>query len=434
MKARVMWGEMRRYWRPFTLVVMTALLLMWQLVFGSHSFTLGKGTDGAIAYDLSVEYAQRLGETIDPDERAEVAADYEKARAALNEQYEKYMGQYDIHTKEDYHLLSGAVAYMGSHTPDEWQEEEIVQEAADRWGADNLAELEETCTQIFWDKIPYEIAHREQILEGILGWAESVDEWEQFVASLPTLDRASLEKRTLRWEIANEFSPSAERRITQVMQSNDGKLSLLECVYDAGESFQGHYQFWEALTFLLCGLIVLPLPVGNRVSRVTPMQYSTHTGRRVIFAQLGGALLNTLLVNAGVDGFFTVIYFLREKNTLHLWHCPMNLCSYPHILWLDLTFGPFVWLTYGKALALSLGLTGVLFVLSHLSKNYLPALAVSVPTVILFIKLSYEIDYMLNIQLYPSFAYPLALLLPAAVSAAAMAAFVKQARKADYVD
>ena len=83
---------------------------------------------------------------------------------------------------------------------------------------------------------------------------------------------------------------------------------------------------------------------------------------------------------------------------------------------------------------MSLGLTGVLFVLSHLSKNYLPALAVSVPTVILFIKLSYEIDYMLNIQLYPSFAYPLALLLPAAVSAAAMAAFVKQARKADYVD
>lgn len=97
MKARVMWGEMRRYWRSFALIVVAALLLMWQLVFGSHSFTLGKGTDGAIAYDLSVEYAQRFGETIDPDERAEVAADYEKARAALNEQYEKYMGQYDIH-------------------------------------------------------------------------------------------------------------------------------------------------------------------------------------------------------------------------------------------------------------------------------------------------------------------------------------------------
>ena len=112
-------GEMRRYWRPFTLIVMAVMLLLWNVVFGPHSFTLEKGTDGAIDYDLSVEYARRFGETIDPDERAEIEADYEKALAALNEEYEKYMGQYDIHSKEDYDLLRGAVAYMDSHTPDE---------------------------------------------------------------------------------------------------------------------------------------------------------------------------------------------------------------------------------------------------------------------------------------------------------------------------
>ena len=62
-------GEMRRYWRPFTLIVMAVMLLLWNVVFGPHSFTLEKGTDGAIDYDLSVEYARRFGETIDPDER-----------------------------------------------------------------------------------------------------------------------------------------------------------------------------------------------------------------------------------------------------------------------------------------------------------------------------------------------------------------------------
>lgn len=423
-------GEMRRYWRPFTLIVVAALLLMWNVLFGLDSFTLRKGTDAAINYDLSVEYARRFGETIDPDERAEVEADYEKALAALNDQYEKYMGQYDIHSEDDCHLLYSAADAARNKD----YESEDYCKGAERWGADNIEELAETCNQIFWDKIPYEIAHREQMTESILGRAECVDEWEQFVASLPTIDRSSLEERTKQWEIANEYSPSSEKRLTQVMQSNGGRLSLLECVYDAGEAFQGHFQFWAALIFILCGLIVLPLPVGNRVSGVTPMQYATRAGRRVMLFQLGGAFLNTLLVNAAVDGWFTVIFFLRTKNTLHLWDCPMNSCSSMGILWRDLTFGQFVWLTYGKVLVLSLTLTGILFVLSHLSKNYLPALALAVPSAILFIKLSYEIDYMLNISLYTWFIYPLTLLVSAVVAMAAVMIFVNRTRKADNAD
>ena len=427
---RILSGEMRRYWRPFTLIVVAALLLMWNVLFGSSSFAERKGTDPAIAYDLSVEYSERFGETIDPNERAEVEADYEKALAALNDQYEKYMGQYDIHSEDDCHLLYSAADAARNKD----YESEDYRKGAERWDAENLEKLAETCDQIFWDKIPYEIAHRKQMLESVLRWAEHVDEWEQFVASLPTLDRSSVEKRTMKWQIANEYSPSAERRITQVLHANGGKLSLLECVYDAGKSFQRHYQFWAALIFILCGLIVLPLPVGNRVSGVTPMQYATRAGRRVMLFQLGGAFLNTLLVNAAVDGWFTVIFFLRTKNTLHLWDCPMNSCSSMGILWRDLTFGQFVWLTYGKVLVLSLTLTGILFVLSHLSKNYLPALALTIPSGILFIKLSYEIDFMLYISRYARFSYLMALLLPAIAAAFALFVFLKRTRKADYAD
>ena len=66
---RILSGEMRRYVWPFTLIFTAVLLLLWNVVFGLDSFTLEKGTDGAIDYDLSVEYARRFGETIDPDER-----------------------------------------------------------------------------------------------------------------------------------------------------------------------------------------------------------------------------------------------------------------------------------------------------------------------------------------------------------------------------
>ena len=99
--------------------------------------------------DLSVEYARRFGETIDPDERAEIEADYEKALAALNEQYEKYMGQYDVHSEDDCHLLYSAADAARNKD----YESEDYRKGAERWDAENLEKLAETCDQIFWDKI-----------------------------------------------------------------------------------------------------------------------------------------------------------------------------------------------------------------------------------------------------------------------------------------
>ena len=99
---------------------------------------------------------------------------YEKALAALNEQYEKYMGQYDVHSEDDCHLLYSAADAARNKD----YESEDYRKGAERWDAENLEKLAETCDQIFWDKIPYEIAHRKQMLESILRWAEHVDEWE----------------------------------------------------------------------------------------------------------------------------------------------------------------------------------------------------------------------------------------------------------------
>lgn len=133
---RILSGEMRRYWLQFPIIDAAVLLLMliWNLLFGPQSFTLGVGTDGAIAYDLSVEYMQRFGTTIDPDERAEVQADYKKALADLNEQYEKYMSQYDIHNTDDLGLLYSAADAARNK---DFESEDYL-EGAKRWGADHL--------------------------------------------------------------------------------------------------------------------------------------------------------------------------------------------------------------------------------------------------------------------------------------------------------
>lgn len=426
---RVMWGEMRRYWRPFTLIVMAALLIMWSVIFEKDRVSVRPGTNSGIAYDISVEYAKRFGENIDPDERSAVEADYEKALAALNEQFEMHMGQYDIHSVDDYHLLSGAVFLAEQQD----YEDESYRMAADRWGAEDLVELEKTCDDIFWHEMSYEYTGRMQDLEYLVSSFQSIDEIAQFAESLPTLDPSTLEKDSREEYLWYELSDEAKTRLRQSTAASEGRVSLLE-VYNAHEGFQYLYQSWAVLIFIFCGLIVLPLPVGNRVTGVTAMQFSSRTGRRVIGAQLGSALLNTLLINGAIDAFFTAIWFFGNRNTRHLLHCHIGWGGEPLIQWLDLTYLQFVLLTFGKVLLLSLTLTGGLFILSHLSRNYLPALALSVPTVFLLQKISYEADYMLKIEHSPSFAYPLTLMVCAVVAVVAEFAFMKRTLKADYTD
>ena len=426
---RVMWGEMRRYWRPFTLIVMAALLIMWSVIFEKDRVSVRPGTNSGIAYDISVEYAKRFGENIDPDERSAVEADYEKALAALNEQFEMHMGQYDIHSVDDYHLLSGAVFLAEQQD----YEDESYRMAADRWGAENLVELEKTCNVIFWREMSFEYTGRINVLESLVSSFQYTDEIAQFAESLPTLEPSTLEKDSQEERLWYELSDEAKTRLRQSTAASEGRVSLLE-VYNAHEGFQYLYQSWAVLIFIFCGLIVLPLPVGNRVTGVTAMQFSSRTGRRVIGAQLGSALLNTLLINGAIDAFFTAIWFFGNRNTRHLLHCHIGWGGEPLIQWLDLTYLQFVLLTFGKVLLLSLTLTGGLFILSHLSRNYLPALALSVPTVFLLQKISYEADYMLKIEHSPSFAYPLTLLVSAVVAMAAVIVFVKRTRKADYAD
>ena len=426
---KILWGEMRRYWRPFTLIVMAVMLLMWNVIFEKDRVSVRPGTNGGIAYDISVEYAKRFGANIDPEERAAVEADYEKALAALNEQYEIHMGQYDIHSVDDYHLLSGAVFLAEQQD----YEDENYRMAADRWGADNLVELEKTCDDIFWHEMSFEYTGRMHDLESLVSSFQYTDEMAQFAESLPTLDPSALEKDSREEYLWYELSDEAKTRLRQSTAASEGRVSLLE-VYNAHEGFQYLYQSWAVLIFILCGLIVLPLPVGNRITGVTAMQFSSRTGRRVIHAQLGGALVNTLLINGVIDAFFIWIWFFGNRNTRHLLHCHIGWGGEPLIKWLDLTYMQFVLLTFGKVLLLSLGLTGVLFVLSHLSKNYLPALTLSVPAVFLLVKISNETDYMLKISHSPSFAYPLTLMICVVVAVVAEFAFMKRTRKADYAD
>ena len=426
---KILWGEMRRYWRPFTLIVMAVMLLMWNVIFEKDRVSVRPGTNSGIAYDISVEYAKRFGANIDPEERAAVEADYEKALAALNEQYEMHMGQYDIHSVDDYHLLSGAVFLAEQQD----YEDESYRMAADRWGADNLVELEKTCDDIFWHEMSFEYTGRMKDLESLVRSFQYTDEIAQFAESLPTLDPSALEKDSQEEHLWYELSDEAKNRLRQSTAASEGRVSLLE-VYNAHEGFQYLYQSWAVLIFILCGLIVLPLPVGNRITGVTAMQFSSRTGRRVIHAQLGGALVNTLLINGGIDAFFIWIWFFGNRNTRHLLHCHIGWGGEPLIQWLDLTYLQFVLLTFGKVLLLSLALTAILFVLSHLSKNYLPALALSVPAVFLLAKISHETDYMLKIGHSPSFAYPLTLLVSAFVAMAAVMIFDNRMQKADYAD
>lgn len=83
---KIFLGEMRRYLKPFPLIICGVLVLFWCLLYG-HDSAFGDELNRQ-SYLLSVEYHQRFGDTIDRTELQEIKRDYAAATAELEQHSE----------------------------------------------------------------------------------------------------------------------------------------------------------------------------------------------------------------------------------------------------------------------------------------------------------------------------------------------------------
>ena len=358
MNARVMWGEIRRYLRPVALLLCGALVLLIYLAYGKDCNSRYKDGYGQ-SYRLSVEYQARYGDSIDASEWEDIRLRHGEERAELDGMFDSALGQYGIHSKDDFDLLREA----------QGQDSETYAEALRVWGEDGLAErlthLEECMTLAWSEPLVSAVFHEQGVRSSLRKWEAAQEARQSFSVS------------------DSDWYAGESDFVKARLKASLEKREMAVCNAAYSLTFPMDYLPWNVLICLLCAVIILPLPVYNTVTGVNQLQYVTKEGRHILQKQFITALLLTVAVNALTDALFWLVYFFGEGNTRHLLGNRLNAGEYGEPLWLDLTYGQFVLLCFAVTLVFSLSLAGIFFAVSCHSPHYLTAAASAIPLLLL---------------------------------------------------
>lgn len=351
---KVIGWEIRRYLPPMTLLLCGALVLLIYLAYGKDCNSRYRDGYGQ-SYRLSVEYQKRYGDSIDAAEWEDIKARQTEERAALDEMFESAMGQYGIHSKNDFDLLREA----------EEQDSEAYAEALRVWGEDGLAErlphLKECMTLAWSEPLVSAIFHEQGVRSSIRQWEAAEEARQSFSVS------------------QSDWYAGESDFVKARLKASLDKRETAVCSVVYSLTFPSDYLPSNVLICLLCAVVILPLPVCNTVTGVNQLQFCSRTGRKIRQKQFVAALFLTAAVNVLTDALFGAVYFFGAGNTRHLLGNRLNAGEWDHPLWLDLTYGQFVWLCFAVTLLFSLALSCVFFAVACGSRHYLTAIAAAIP-------------------------------------------------------
>lgn len=409
-------GEMRRYLKPVTLALCGLMLFFFGIMLNISAEKVGMNLRGA-SYELQKSLYERFGTTLDAGERTQIVSDADALNREYNALIEQYLGEYDIHSEADYDLLIMAAQDT---------EDENYNKAAARWGAENLAPLAETCYTILADKESLDnVNYQRRAMALVLRYFEAYESLQEEYRTTGTVKMAldgsgaEADEKTLAPLLAD-----LKQDTTSLLSIDSHWLFFRDCMRDE----------WGLLVLMLCAFVTAPLLIVNRLWGVQPMQFASREGRRVLFRQLGAAMCCTVLVNLAADLVFYRVIFHGKYDTGFLLNCPINAGAMGERFLLDLTYGQFVGLSFANLLAVSLLLTCAVFAVSYYCKNYIIAIATSIPMVIVCNGWYGELTkygYPFHDRAVP---FAVMALVPFALIAAAVCVFVWKTRREDFLN
>lgn len=327
---RILYYEMRRIWKLKTIA---ALLLLGVLFY--HLFLyypIESFPNGQEEFDLVREWTEKYGYYMNENERIDAQK------------------QYDALIDEVNAILSGDERFT-AHGLDSW---ERVQEAVSPRSpgySDEKHAIRELLFQSEYDYIGYRV--------------------EALYNALICYDTRGTHQPDVHTpaEAARLAELCEEPRVSGIFAAN--------CCDNLSE-----YMCWVAI-FSLLSVIILLTPAGARdnLSRVTAMQWTSRTGRRILRTQLAANLLSALLLFVLECLIFGGIYSTLE--TQYFWNNPTTTFIYGYTFWFDLTYGQYVLVFAAMLLALMLGAAGLCFLLSRTSAHYIAALLKALPLFVL---------------------------------------------------
>ncbi len=147
-------------------------------------------------------------------------------------------------------------------------------------------------------------------------------------------------------------------------------------VTEATSDYLGRLLVWQCLSI---SILLSPLLVRDRMSRMRGLQWSSRAGRKIFTVQLKGALLSALLLNLFNLLLFGGLFLSRGSGVF--FRCGMYSFLYAAFCWPNWTYGIWCAVLVLLGLLVSTGLAAAVFVLSRYSNNYIGMLLKLIPVI-----------------------------------------------------
>ena len=164
-----------------------------------------------------------------------------------------------------------------------------------------------------------------------------------------------------------ELAPLSERESQRLIEIRDsGELlnimtqSTMRTTWEYGRSV-------ATLIILVTLVLVSPLIVKDRTTKVNWLQYSSKQGRSVLKKQLIAIIISAVIITTIIISVFAGIFSTLE--TWAFWNNGINSFMSVPFHWLSITYGQYVLLIVAVIYLLSVGTAVFAFVLSRYSQN-----------------------------------------------------------------
>lgn len=357
---RVYGQEMRKIWRLPALVIIILIVLMWgwllrQEIFSRHSpsqiqYGSNEHIELRVFSDLYEEYGDKL--------TAENRLDAEKF-------YVLYAADADEAIADDLRFAEQGI-YSGQ----------------------DLYDREKELEAILISKLPGE--HNEEFINE---WNANFKLRSELYYNLgPQTDWAAGRIMMLR-TILGQYDYYAEHGISGVITSDKQYMYYHKYKSDPYmnlfpqhlvEMTREYYSGIIPVAVIAMGVLLLPVLINDRNSRVVAMQYSSRAGRRTIRMQFIAAIISAFILSMLVLGLFTAMFIVKVSDMYESFYSAnisTVIVSYgnPVFLWFDLTYMQYLASCLFLSVLISMSAAVLFWVLSAFCVNYIILILLAIP-------------------------------------------------------
>lgn len=365
---RLLKEELKKIWRPLmALAVLVVGLLFYLLFANTYIRYFINGEAFRAEFDISREWVEKYGPTIEPEELEQIKLQREEEAAEFAEQVVKIDGAAErgITSYEDY--LDWENKYYTGTIRLEGVGLETGEQFTVEGGNVMFADMEQE--RFLWTVKELTNYYRLPVLDRFFQRYEDVEDGMLLKTVENELDPEPASREIM-------LARAAEVQETENLRRGYLPQTVTNSVFDLFNVMT----IWCVLSVIL---LLSPTLVRERVCRMRGTQWAGKTGRGVLKRQMLAALLSALLLTLlNLTVYFALIL---SRGILPFWDFPLFSVSAFELPWFNWTFGQYLAALALLILLVSLAAAlGTVF-LSHISKSNIGILLKSLP---LFVALS----------------------------------------------